>query len=295
MKILSSILTMTIAFVVVGSVSTAATAAPITYDFTGTGSGNHALGASHIYTASGGPNITAISGSYTQSGSGAPVAGDAFGAGGQLVGNNRGADEMGVGVCFNSGCNGDNIDDHPEIDASGREAVRLDISSLLSGFGSFTINADSATGGEVLGIFASNAAGTTLGAKLADATSAGSDVSITPTSNYLFLVADNTTTSGADVLLHSLTVTANAVPEPTSLALLGAAFLSLGLMRWRTFVSAREQSTIAIGCGRVSWSSPAKRVHSIERYAAMELAEFPYFGHGVDRRTLVGSLSSRRP
>src|SRR5882762_7751740 len=112
-----------------------------------------------------GPNLTAISGSYTHSGSGVPAAGDAFTVGGQLVGNNRGADEMGVGVCFGNGCNNGHIDDNPEIDASGREIVRLDITSLLSGFGSFTVNADSATEGELLGIFASNAAGTVLGAK----------------------------------------------------------------------------------------------------------------------------------
>jgi hypothetical protein len=74
----------------------------------------------------------------------------------------------------------------------------------------------------VLGIFAGNAAGTALGGKLGDGTSAGGNVSITPTSNYVFFVADNSTTSGADVLLHSLTVTPNAVPEPASLALLSA-------------------------------------------------------------------------
>jgi hypothetical protein len=208
-----------------------AAAGPITYDFTGTVSGNQALGASHAYTASGGPAITAISGSYAQSGFGAPVAGDTFAAGGQLVGNNRGPDEMGVGVCSGDGCNR-GIDD-PEIDANGREAVRLDISSLRSGFGSFTVNADSATNGEALGIFASNATGTALGAKLGDATSAGGNVAITPTSNYLFFVADNGTWGGADVLLHSLSVTPNAVPEPASLGLLAAALFGIGLLRLR--------------------------------------------------------------
>jgi hypothetical protein len=215
---------MTLALVVgaLGGIASGATAAPITYDLTGAVPGDQALTGSHVYSASGGPNITAISGSYAQSGTGAPVAGDSFTAGGQLVGNNRGTDEMGVGICFGIGCNNGHIDDNPEIDASGREAIRIDISSLLSGFGSFTANADSATAGEVLGIFAGNAAGTALGGKLGDGTSAGGNVSITPTSNYVFFVADNSTTSGADVLLHSLTVTPNAVPEPASLALLSA-------------------------------------------------------------------------
>jgi hypothetical protein len=232
MKTLSAV-TFALVLGAVGGMTNVATAAPITYDFTGTASGDQALGASQTYTALGGPSITAISGSYAQSGTGAPAAGDTFTAGGQLVGNDRGTDEMGVGVCFGNGCNHGHIDDNPEIDASGREAVRLDISSLLSSFGSFTINADSVTAGEMLGIFASNAAGTALGAQLGDATSAGGNVTITPTSNYLFFVADNTTTSDADVLLHSLTVTPSAVPEPASLALLATALFGVGLLRRR--------------------------------------------------------------
>jgi len=233
MKKLPSLLMAAAALGTLFAASKATIAAPITYDFTGAISGDQALGGSHVYTAASGPNLTAISGSYSQSGTGSPVAGDGFTAGGQLVGNNRGTDEMGAGVCFGNGCNNGHIDDNPEIDAGGREAVRLDISGLLSGYGGFTINADSATDGELLGIFAGNAAGTALGARLADATSVGGNVTITPTSNYLFFVADNGTTSGADVLLHTLTVTPNAVPEPATLALLCTALLGAGLLRRR--------------------------------------------------------------
>jgi hypothetical protein len=95
-----------------------------------------------------------------------------------LVGNNRGADEMGVGVCFGNGCNNGHINDNPEIDVSGREAVRLDTSALLAGFSGFTSNADAATEGEKLRVFASNATGTALGAKLADVTTADGNVTI---------------------------------------------------------------------------------------------------------------------
>src|SRR5262252_5623457 len=230
MKASTSVLVTAIVFGVIGIVPKGVIAAPITYDFTGTVLGNQALGGSHTYTDAGGPDITAISGSFAQSGTGAPVTGDVFTAGGQLVGNNRGNDEMGVGVCFGNGCNHGHIDDNPAIDASGREAIRLDITSLISSFSSFTIDADSATGAELLGIFDGDAVGTALATKLGDATSSGGNVSISPTGNFLFIVADNTTTSGADVLLHSLTVTPRAIPEPASLALLGTAILTVGLI-----------------------------------------------------------------
>ncbi len=172
---------------VIGSVPGSTLAAPITYDFTGPSVGTNVdLGQSEPYTASGGPTITAMAGTYFGS---SPVANNAdfnTASGVHLVGNDRGSDEQGVGVCGTSSgnCNGSHLTgENGEIDFGGREVVRLDITSLFSTFGNFQINADSATGGEMLGVFSSNSA-TALGTKLADITSAQNNVGITPTGNY---------------------------------------------------------------------------------------------------------------
>jgi len=142
---------------VIGSVPGSTLAAPITYDFTGPSVGTNVdLGQSEPYTASGGPTITAMAGTYFGS---SPVANNAdfnTASGVHLVGNDRGSDEQGVGVCGTSSgnCNGSHLTgENGEIDFGGREVVRLDITSLFSTFGNFQINADSATGGEMLGSF----------------------------------------------------------------------------------------------------------------------------------------------
>src|SRR5207237_7134811 len=96
MKNLSSLLMATAALGALIAAPGASIAAPIIYDFSGTVSGDQALTGTHLYTAAGGPNLTAISGSYSQSGAGSPVAGDAFAAAGPLVRNHPGSDAMGL-------------------------------------------------------------------------------------------------------------------------------------------------------------------------------------------------------
>src|SRR5947209_11614701 len=89
----------TLALVVgaVGGMTNGATAAPITYDFTGPTSGvNVDLGQSHTYTATGGPSITGEAGTYSGFW---PANNSAFNtaSGVHLAGNDHGNDEQGVG------------------------------------------------------------------------------------------------------------------------------------------------------------------------------------------------------
>jgi hypothetical protein len=110
-------------------IASGANAASITFDFTNTVAGDTNLGATENYTVSG-ITITAASGTYGNA-VGSPT-NSSFIAGGVLVGNNRGVDEQGLGVCSGSGnsCNSGHFDDFPELDYSLKEVVRLDNQSL---------------------------------------------------------------------------------------------------------------------------------------------------------------------
>jgi hypothetical protein len=225
----------TLALVVgaVGGMTNGATAAPITYDFTGSASGTNVdLGQSHIYTPAGAPSITAEAGTYSGSPPAANNSPFTAASGVHLVGNNRATDEQGLGVCGTSSgsCSGSHLTgESGEIDLDGKEVVRLDITNLLAAYGNFQINADSATDRERLGVFTSNSA-TWLGTKIADITSAQGNVSITPTGDFLYFISASSS-EDANVLLHSLTVTPDAVPEPASLALLATALFGAGFLR----------------------------------------------------------------
>lgn len=228
--------------VMTGLVGTAQ-AAPITYNFIGPTAGtNTDLGQTHVYSAAGGPNLTAMAGVY---GGTEPAGnGDSFTAssGVHLVGNNRGAGEQGLGICGSTSgnCNGSHLTgEDGEIDYAGQEVVRLDISGLYALFTNFKINADSATEGEKLAIYQGNSA-SNIGVFLMQIDDASGDVGIAPTGQYLYFLS-NSGAGGANVLLHSLTITPDVdinpvivdTPEPVSMALLGSGLVGLAVARRR--------------------------------------------------------------
>lgn len=140
-----------------------------------------------------------------------------------LLLNNRGADEQGLGAC-NVACSGDG----GEIDTNEIVQVSL-IAAEAAGYSSFSIQANSATGGELLRVYGTDTSNT-LGTLIASLTSADGDVVEAAAQNYKYLNFIITDGSGDNVLVHLIDAQLAAVPEPATLALLGAGLLGFGFL-----------------------------------------------------------------
>jgi hypothetical protein len=172
--------------------------ATIFYDFS-TATGD--LGASHVYSSSG-VSITATA---------FPV-GEAH-----LYGKAAGGDENGLGLT------NDLSGDHEITFGS---FIQLDISTLMA-YNALTIKMGSTTGGEGWSIYQTNTNGTLSGASLLLSGSDELSHNVSPTKTFLDITAFK---SGDNVLLGSMA----AVPEPNSLALIGAVLGLVALVRRTT-------------------------------------------------------------